>query len=92
MDYTIQLNTTDWFEKNGFYYYKNEVPAGKLTNNLINEAKALTFNGDYCVSIEILCSAIQSEGEVMDNEILKHPVEIAWGVKYNTGNPATISK
>ena len=90
-DYTMELNSDDWFEKNGFYYYNQEVAAEGQTSNLINEAVALTTNGEYFVSIEILCSAIQAEGEITDNEILKHPVEVAWGVKYHAGEPATIT-
>lgn len=90
-DYTIQLNTTDWVEKNGFYYYKHEVKAGDSTSNLINSATAKTGNGEFFVSIEILSSAIQSIGvDAKGNK----PIELAWGVDIAGGNvsDATISK
>lgn len=82
-DYTITLNSADWVEKNGFYYYKHEVAAGAFTKNLIESAKAENSNGEYYISIEILSSAIQADGvDAKGNK----PVELAWSVDIVNGN------
>lgn len=63
-DYTISLNTNDWVAKDGYYYYKNVVPAGELTNNLINSCKVedgVTPPTGYHLCVEILATAIQSQ-------------------------------
>lgn len=67
-DYTITYNLEDgWFDGgDGFYYYSKAVSPEELTTILINEAKQLksapqTPDGiQYCLSIEIVASAIQS--------------------------------
>lgn len=94
-DYEITYGTDNWFSKDGYFYYKEELAKDGLTNALILEAKAYnkktdTNGTDYFVSIDILSSAIQSEGVRASDG--KHPVEIAWDVAYTDGNPATISK
>lgn len=97
-DYTMTLATdaegSDWFIKNGYYYFKNEVAANGLTDALIisaeaNATKEDTNGNEYFVSIEIISSAIQSQGVKADG--ITHPVEDAWKVTYNAGTPATIS-
>lgn len=70
-DYTINLNTADWTEKDGYYYYKNVVPAGKLTSNLINSCKVkdgVTPPTGYHLCVEILATAIQSQPVSAVNE------------------------
>lgn len=80
-DYTISYGT-GWIEKDGFYYWPNVVGVGEVTGVLINSATALNTESDtngttYYVSIEILCSAIQSVPETV--------VEEAWKVSVVDG-------
>ena len=97
-DYMMNLTTDDegtkWFVKDGYFYFSEEVVANGKTTNLITEAKAFTTKRGtdgktYYVSIEIISSAIQSQGVKADG--ITHPVEDAWKVTYNAGTPATIS-
>ena len=75
-DYTITYNLEDgWFDGgDGFYYYSKAVSPEELTTILINEAKQLksapqTPDGiQYCLSIEIVASAIQSTPETVVKE------------------------
>lgn len=84
-DYTITYNLEDgWFDGgDGFYYYSKAVSPEELTTILINEAKQLksapqTPDGiQYCLSIEIVASAIQSTPETV--------VEKQWGVTVENG-------
>lgn len=67
-DYTLSLNTEDWTENGGYYYYKQAVAGNSDTTNLINSAAQIgenwigTDNTEYSVSIEILTEAIQADG------------------------------
>ena len=84
-DYTITYNLSNgWFDGgDGFYYYSKAVSPEELTTILINEAKQLksapqTPDGiQYCLSIEIVASAIQSTPETV--------VEEQWGVTVENG-------
>ena len=84
-DYTITYNLGNgWFNGgDGFYYYSKAVSPEELTTILINEAKQLksapqTPDGiQYCLSIEIVASAIQSTPETV--------VEEQWGVTVENG-------
>ena len=60
---TISYNDTDWTKgADGYWYYKEAVAPGALTNNLINTATS-TAQADGCkLQIEIIASAIQAEG------------------------------
>ena len=73
-DYTIELNTVDWFcGMDGFYYYKYPVaPQAEngATTPLITSCKAIadkTPDG-YGLNVEILASAIQSVPVSVVNE------------------------
>ena len=67
-DYTLQLNTADWSESGGFYYYKSAVAPEGLTSALISSARQITAgpvgvdHTQYTLSIEILAEAIQADG------------------------------
>lgn len=67
-DYTLQIGTGDWTEKDGFYYYKTAVAPGSVTSQLITSAKQLNqspVGSDgtrYYLSVEIVAEAIQAEG------------------------------
>ena len=82
--------TTGWFTVDGIYYYKNVVPADTAVSTYF--IRSISVNGTapegYHLVVDVLTEAIQAEGVSEDGE---HPVEIAWGVKYNAGTPATIS-
>ena len=91
-DYTIKMGS-GWFEKDGYWYWPSEVAKDGYSDVLIKRAtanKTMTDSEgtDYYVAIEILSSAIQSDGVKSDGT---HPVEEAWSVTYNAGDPVTIS-
>ena len=91
--YTIteNLNDSGWFKVGDIYYYSQVVAAGATTPNAF--INSIVVNGTapdgYHLVVDVLTEAIQAEGVNTDGS--KHPVEIAWGVKYNAGTPATIS-
>lgn len=61
-DYTLDINTTDWSQSGGYYYYDGIVAAGGSTANLINSCVS---NGTYTdgrkLCVEVIGSAIQAE-------------------------------
>lgn len=63
-DYSIDINTMDWAEKDGFYYYKDAVDADKSTSSLINSCSPVANKAPegYFLNVEILGQAIQAEG------------------------------
>ena len=62
-DYAIGINTSDWTQNGGYYYYNAAVPAGGSTANLINSCtQAKTYEDGRKLCVEIIGSAIQSEG------------------------------
>ena len=75
-DYAMIINNTDWFiGTDGYYYYKNIVPSGDATTNLIESASLLETANEpdgFYLSIEIISSAIQANP--------KHAVADAWKV------------
>lgn len=77
-DYKISLNSTEWTEHGGYYYYKSSVAPEGTTVNLINSCEVLKSNDGYTLSVEILADAIQSS-----------PVEAvreAWGYVPSSSN------
>lgn len=63
VDYTIELNVTDWvLGSDGFFYHKEPVAANQSTKMLINRCSPIEGkNPDgYGLNVEILGSAIQS--------------------------------
>ena len=77
-DVCIQLNTTDWYLSNGYYYYVRPVESNQDTNNLIT---AITVTGTvpdgYRLSVEVVAEAIQAEG--VTGETGKQAIQDAWG-------------
>lgn len=62
-DYAISINTSDWTQEGGYYYYKAAVSAGESTANLINSCtQTKTYEDGRRLCVEIIGSAIQSEG------------------------------
>lgn len=85
---TITLGT-DWFKLNGYYYYKNVVPIGGSTSNLLGESiKTETRADGTHLVVTVVQQAIQAEG-VSSNG--KHPVEEMWGVTVNTNSMSDYS-
>ena len=83
-DYTVEWNTTDWkMGADGFYYYNASVPpcthtgaeahAGCMTADLIESCTPVAGKAPtgYVLSVEIVASAIQSEG-------IAESAEAAW--------------
>lgn len=88
VDYTMRIGA-DWVEKDGFYYCKSAVEKGEKTGNLILSAAPVAGknpqkvnNVDYFLSLEIICSAIQADGEDAKGN---KPIELAWGVDIEDG-------
>ena len=71
-DYTLELNRTDWFMQDGFFYHRAPVGSGEVSSVLIQEARQLRPNANSQLSIEILGSGIQSTPSLA--------VEEAWNV------------
>lgn len=62
-DYAISINTSDWTQNGGYYYYKAAVPADGSTTNLINScSQTKPYDDGRRLCVEIIGSAIQSEG------------------------------
>ena len=62
-DYSMNINTADWTEAGGFYYYKESVEAtGKTTNLIESCTKTGTPPDGYDLSVEIIAESIQAEG------------------------------
>lgn len=72
-DYTLTLNETDWFYKDGFYYHKAMVNTGDTTAPLITSCKlkegitppvdtTVTPNVKYDLNVEIIAQTIQALG------------------------------
>lgn len=61
---TIDLNETDWVEKDGYYYYKKVLPAGETTEPLFTTVSFDAAMGNVFqnaqVSIDITAQAVQS--------------------------------
>ena len=73
-DYNMDLNKSDWFEKEGYYYAKAPVAPDHNTPDLIYSCTEIAANAPdgYTLSLEILADAIQRTPT--------RAVEQAWGV------------
>ena len=89
-DYKENLGNSGWFKIGDTYFYNTAVAAGDTTpTSFMNSIIVKGENPEgYHLVVDVLTEAIQAEGVSKDG---KHPVEIAWGVNYNAGPPATIS-
>lgn len=83
-DYTISLNTSDWFEKDGFYYHEEPVPSKGTTADLIISCKPIAGKtpAGYALNVEIIAQAIQAKGNTDDTSETP-AVTDAWGVAVN---------
>ena len=78
-DYSMNLNSTDWFEKDGFYYHVSSVNSG-TTSVLIETAKPLKDapESGYSLSIELISQTIQAHGTTDIGNV--PAATAAWGV------------
>jgi len=84
-DYSIKWNISEndsWFEKDGFYYYKNKVEPNGTTGVLFTECTPLNTEPEgYTLHVEILGSAIQADGMTTVDGAEVPVVTAVWGVK-----------
>lgn len=83
-DYTITFNNTDWIAAgDGYYYYKNPVAAGGVTEILIEDSRPVDAKTPvgYGLNVEILGDAIQS--------LPVQAVEKSWSVTVNPDRTLT---
>ena len=63
-DLNISIDTSNWFERNGFYYCKTKVAPNESTPVLINSASvrsnSIGYQAGYYMNLQILCEAIQA--------------------------------
>lgn len=90
-DYNILLNTTDWFEKDGFYYYRYPISSTADTNAvtgvLINSCSPIVTKTDYSLHVEIITQTIQALGTTDDNNT--PAVTDAWKVTVDANGNLT---
>ena len=66
--YTLSLNTVDWTENGGYYYYSGKVAPDAVTKNLITSVLPVypegvnIANALYQLQVTILAEAIQADG------------------------------
>lgn len=62
-DYAISINSSDWTQEGGYYYYKAAVSANESTANLIDSCtQTKTYEDGRKLCVEVIGSAIQAEG------------------------------
>ena len=90
-DYTLILNTDDWFEKDGFYYYKKMVESDPeqedilpQTTELIESCLPTAKKDGYVLNVEIMAQTIQALGTTDSGDI--PAVTDAWGVYVDAKN------
>lgn len=83
-DYSIAMNTADWFEYGGFWYCKSPVTPGASTPLLINSLTTTKEQSGYTLTAEIAAQTIQALGST---DVTDAPytdgvpaVTDAWGV------------
>lgn len=91
-DYTINYNTTDWFQgTDGFWYHKAAVASAENTTVLINSCTAVeekTPEG-YGLNVEIIAQTIQAIGTTDAGET--PAVTDAWGVYVDENKKLTLT-
>jgi len=84
-DYKIEWGdtfATDWFEQDGYYYYKSVLTEKAKTSNLIKRCTDLLPNDDAYLVVDIVTQTVQATPASMVEEI--------WSVNVNTDG--TLSK
>ena len=88
-DYEISLNTSAWFEKDGFYYHKAAVESGDSTAVLINSCAPSDGKtpAGYGLNVEIVAQTIQAAGKTDAGDI--PAVTKAWKIKVDSNGKLT---
>ena len=74
VDYTLDLNMTDWQLVGGYYYFTSTVASGKTTDVLISSCALLPGGGigvpeGYVLSVEIIVQTVQAIGSTDNGDI-----------------------
>ena len=81
-DYSLTLNSESWTKgSDGFYYYKEPLPAGESTANLIESCIQVTPYSDRKLAVDVVIQSIQAAPSTA--------VEDAWNVTVNTNSSIT---
>ena len=70
-DYTIEYSdnfVNDWFEKDGFYYYKNKLKSDTNTSTLFKQIKCSKIDTSKTFTFDILSESIQASSASAVNE------------------------
>lgn len=89
-DYTIDINTSDWFEVNGYYYFDTSVASNSSTEKLINTCTVVGTKDGYHLSVEILAQAIQAQPDAAVKDAWQ-VVEGEWDAENNSGTLSQIT-
>lgn len=83
---TLECNTTDWVESDGYYYYKGVLSAGEETENLLNEVTLAGSGTDNDYQGKTFRITAEAEAVQASNDAYKS----VWSGEYPTpGWPAT---
>ena len=74
VDYTLDLNTTDWKLIGNYYYCTNPVESGKTTAVLINSCERIPDGGadvpeGYELNVEIIVQTVQAVGATDNGDV-----------------------
>ena len=87
-DYSVTYNSTDWFQKNGYWYCINPVLSGATSSALITTCSQTgTAPDGYVLSVEIVAQTIQAQGTTDTGDI--PAVTDAWGVAVDSNGNLT---
>ena len=81
VDYTISLNTTDWFlGSDGYYYHKQPVNNGQTSSVLINECRPVAENvpDGFDLNVKVIAQVVQALGTTDGGNV--PAVQDAWKV------------
>ncbi len=89
-DYAIVMNTAQWTEHGGFWYYNSDVAPGAYTEPLITSLTAISEQSGYTLTAEIAAQTIQALGSTdVDGAPYTDgipAVEDTWGVSIPISN------
>lgn len=88
-DYTLSVNTTDWWQdtSTGYYYYKYSVIPTGITQKLITSyrlAEGVTAPNGYELSVEVVAEAIQADGDTDNGNVPAY--KDAWSIDSISGS------
>lgn len=63
-EYTVTFSDVNWFEDDGFYYYKLPVPSSAPLNLEVNVASSTPPAEGYKIHVEVISQTIQAVGTV----------------------------